>query len=291
MTASPRGPEAQRLNMARPSATWRRRVFEWVRVLSIGYLGIMLLLMFFENSILYPATHDMQPPPCADVQDVDLTCANGTCVHGWWLPCSGSKSALLYLHGNGGNLTWRGNSIMKLRDRLGVSVLIVDYPGYGRSEGRPSEQGCYEAADSAYSWLVEQQGVAPKDMLIYGDSLGGGVAVDLASRREHRALILIRTFTSAPDVGARTFPWLPVRWIMRNRFASVDKIQRCYAPVFITHGDRDDVIPFTLGKQLFEAAAEPKHFHVMPGVRHNDPLPEEMFAALKTFLAQHAPCE
>lgn len=264
-------------------------MLEWIRVLLIGYLGIILLLMLFENRLLYPATHDVQPPPCLDIQDVTLACANGTCVHGWWLPRAESKSALLYLHGNGGNLTWRGNSIMKLRDRLGVSVLIVDYPGYGRSEGWPSEQGCYDSAEAAYSWLVEHQGVAPKDLLVYGDSLGGGVAVDLASRREHRALILIRTFTSAPDVGAGIYPWLPVRWMMRNRFPSVEKIQHCCAPVFITHGDVDDVIPFALGEALFKAAPEPKHFHRMPGARHNDPLPEEMFTALKTFLAKHAP--
>ncbi|MCI0681294.1 MAG: alpha/beta hydrolase [Gemmataceae bacterium] len=266
-------------------------MFEWVRLLLIGYLGIMLLLMLLENWLVYPASRDSQPPPCREVEDVHLTCANGTNVHGWWLPCADSKLALLYFHGNGGNLSWRGPSIMRWRDRLGVAVLIVDYPGYGRSEGRPSEQGCYETADAAYEWLVQERKVAPKNLLIYGGSLGGGVAVDLASRREHRALILARTFTSAPDVASGAFFWLPVRWMMRNRFASIDKIGRCAAPIFMSHGDRDEVVPFSLGKKLFEAAPEPKRFHVMPGVRHNDPLAESMYAALKTFLAEHAPVE
>ena len=284
--ARPQGPEVQ---PPTKTMTWRRILFSWLRTLLIGYLGIVLLMMLFENWLMYPATRDMQPPPCAEVEDVHLTCANGTCIHAWWLPCANGKSTLLYLHGNGGNLTWRGGSIMKLRDRLDVSVLIVDYPGYGRSEGRPSEQGCYETADAGYTWLVEKQGVKPADLLIYGDSLGGGVAVDLASRRPHRALVLIRTFTSAPDVGAGVFPWLPVRWMMRNRFASIEKIQQCGSPVFAAHGDVDDVVPFALGKALFEAASEPKHFHLMPGARHNDPLPDAMFIALKSFLAKHAP--
>src|SRR5439155_16684153 len=102
-------------------------------------------------------------------------------------------------------------------DRLGVSVFIIDYPGYGKSEGRVSEAGCYQAADAAYAWLIDEQHIAPRNIIFYGGSLGGGVAVDLASRREHRALLLVNTFSSLPDTAAHLYPWLPVRWVMRNR--------------------------------------------------------------------------
>ncbi len=272
--------------------SWRRRVLRGLRLALFAYLGVVVLLMLLENWLVYhpvKATSQWEAPPTPEIQDIDLTSADGARVHGWWLPCPGSKSALLYFHGNAGNLSWRGKSVVKLRDQLGVSVLIVDYPGYGKSEGRPSEQGCYQCADAAYAWVKDEQAIAPKNILIYGKSLGGGVAVHLASRNDHRALILVKTFTSAPEVGGRMFPWLPVRWIMRNRFASIDRITDCGRPVFIAHGDVDEIIPFPLGKKLFEAAGEPKHFYSMPGVRHNDAIPDEMFAELKAFLTKHAP--
>jgi uncharacterized protein len=280
--------------MEKTAPSWPRRIFRFLRLALFVYLGVVLVLMFLENWLVYPAvkaTRDWQSPPSPDIEDVYLTCADGVRVHGWWLPCPDAKSALLYLHGNGGNLSWRGNSIVNMRDQFRVSVLIVDYPGYGKSEGRPSEQGCYQTADAAYAWLTDPQHVAAKDILIYGGSLGGGVAVDLASRHDHRALILVKTFTTVPDVGAQLYPWLPARWVMRNRFASIDKITQCKRPVFIAHGDADEIIPFVLGKRLYEAANEPKQFVVMPGATHNQPLPEEVFAAMKTFLAEHAPME
>ena len=274
--------------------SWPRRLLRGLRLVVFAYLGVVVLLMLLENWLVYHpvgATNSWEPPPTPEIQDIELTCADGTCVHSWWLPCAGSKSALLYFHGNAGNLSWRGKSVVKLREQLGVSVLIVDYPGYGKSAGRPSEQGCYDCADAAYAWVKDVQGIAPRNILIYGKSLGGGVAVHLASRCEHRALVLVKTFTSAPAVGGQLFPWLPVRWIMRNRFASIDRIKDCRRPIFFAHGDVDEVIPFSLGKKLFEAAGEPKQFVTMPGVRHNDAIPDDMFGELKAFLAKHAPVE
>src|SRR5262249_13155038 len=152
----------------------------------------------------------------------------------------------------------------------------IDYPGYGKSSGAPSERGCYAAADAAHAWLTERAGIAEDHILICGASLGGGVAVDLASRHpRHRALILIKTFTSAPDVGAGVYPWLPVRWLMRNRFDSLAKLDRCRQPIFITHGTADTVIPFAHSERLYQAAHEPKHFLRIEGMDHNDPLPEQ----------------
>jgi uncharacterized protein len=195
-------------------------------------------------------------------------------------------AALLYLHGNAGNLSHRGGVMTELRRELGVPVMLVDYPGYGRSGGSPSEAGCYAAADAAYDWLTKEQKVAPDKLLIYGASLGGGVATDLASRREHGALILDKTFTSLPDVGQALFPWLPVRLLMRNRFDSLTKITRCKRPVFVTHGTADQVIPFAHGERLYAAANEPKRFFPMPGGGHSEDFDPRFFAELKGFLRE-----
>lgn len=259
-------------------------------VLLLGYLGIGVMMMLCENHLVYhpvSAAQDWQTPPSPDVVDVELTCADGTPVHGWFLPCPGSVDALLYLHGNAGNLSHRGGVADRLRHALNTSVLLVDYPGYGKSSGRPSEQGCYQAADAAYDWLVNERHVTPGRITLFGVSLGGGVAVDLAARKEHRALVLVKTFTSLPDVGNHLYPWLPVRWLMRNRFDSASKIGHCHRPVFIAHGSADSFVPCVLGQRLFEAANEPKRYLEMPGADHNDPLGENFFEALRDFLQAH----
>src|SRR3712207_4685304 len=199
-------------------STIGRVLRRWLILLALVYLGICLVLSFLENQFIFrpcTAAEDWQEKPSAEIEDVYLTLANGTKIHGWFLPHPSSKGAVLYFHGNAGNLSHRGRSLLKNGDILGSAVFIIDYPGYGKSEGTPSEQSCYAAADAAYDWLTKTRGFASEDVLIYGGLWGGAVAVDLASRRPHRALVLAKTFTSAVDVGARRFPWLPVRWLMR----------------------------------------------------------------------------
>jgi uncharacterized protein len=271
--------------MNQPQRSWRRRLLWLLCLIGCTYLGVILVLAFFENRLVYfptSAQQDWQPPPTPDVKDLELTTSGGTRIHAWWLPAAGN-GAVLYCHGNAGNLSHRGPTAEKIRQALGESVLIFDYPGYGKSGGKPSERGCYQAADAAYAWLLEQQ-IDPGKIIIYGGSLGGGVAVDLASRKKHRALVLAKTFTSLPDVGQYLHPWLPVRWFMRNRFDSLSKIGNCTAPVFIVHGTADTLIPFEFGQRLFAAANEPKQFMAVEGSDHNDPLPVEFFQKLNAFL-------
>ncbi len=272
-----------------PRPTWKRRLLRVARTVALIYVGILLMLLLLENWLVYhptTASAGWWPPRASDVEDVYLTTSDGTRVHGWWCPGQGADGALLYLHGNAGNLSHRYDIVTELRDQLGVSVLIVDYPGYGKSEGSPSESGCYATAEAAYDWLTKERKIAPAKVILFGKSMGGGVAVELASRRDHRALVLVKTFTSMPDVGAGLYPWLPVRWLMRNRFDSMARIGQCRRPVFFAHGTTDSLIPFALGKELYEAANEPKRFLTLPGADHNDPLPAVFFADLKKFLAE-----
>jgi fermentation-respiration switch protein FrsA (DUF1100 family) len=275
-----------------PPRSWKRRILRYLGLAGGTYLGIVIVLLALENSFVYhptTAAEDWQPLPDADVQDVDLLSADGTRIHGWWLPRKGATGAVLFFHGNAGNLSQRGGTVVLLRERLGESVLVVDYPGFGKSGGRPSESGCYAAADAAYDWLTKSQLIPGNRVILYGASLGGGVAVDLASRRNYRALILVSTFTSVPDAGAEHFPWLPVRWLMRNRFDSLAKIAKCQGPVFIAQGTADTLTPFHHGERLFEAAREPKKFCPMPGAGHEEVMSELCFKEFSAFLRDTAP--
>lgn len=283
------------MNAPPPNPRPAPRSRSWLRAgicLAFGYVGLLSMLLLLENFLVYQPTtadrHWQPPPPGAGIQDQYLTSTDGNRIHAWWCPAKNSEHALLYCHGNAGNLSHRGSSIAKLRDILGASVLIIDYPGYGRSTGRPSEQGCYAAADAGYAWLTDEAKIAPRKIILYGGSLGGGVVTDVASRKEHRALVLIKTFTSLPDAASHLYWWLPApkRLLMRNQFDNLGKLRSIHRPIFIAHGTADTLIPFTQGERLFAAANEPKRFFSMPGMDHNDGLPEEMFVELKKFLAE-----
>jgi fermentation-respiration switch protein FrsA (DUF1100 family) len=230
------------------------------------------------------AAERWQDPPDAAIEDVNFTSADGTAIHGWWLAQPGCDQALLLCHGNYGNVSDRGQSLVRLRNLLGCSVLIFDYPGYGKSAGRPSEESCYASAESALAWLQQQKGVPTERVLIYGESLGGGVAVEMAKRHRVRGLVLVKTFTTLPAVAKRMYPWLPVYTLMRTRFDNVSKIADCHCPVFMTSAANDSLVPLALGQELFQAAAEPKRFFTLDGQDHADRIPDECFNDLVTFL-------
>ena len=242
-----------------------------------------------ENALIYRpvrASEEWFPPPNERVQDVALHSADGTRLHAWWCLRDGADGAVLYCHGNAGNLSHRGGAVAKWQEFLNLSVLIFDYPGYGKSTGKPSEAGCYAAADAAYDWLTRQAAVPPERVVIYGGSLGGAVAVETGRRRPHRALVLVSAFTSLPDIAQKVYPWLPVRWLVRSRFDNLAKIGQCTGPVFIAHGDADQLVPFAHGERLFAAAHEPKAFWPMKGHDHNDPPGPDFHGALRDFLAR-----
>jgi fermentation-respiration switch protein FrsA (DUF1100 family) len=263
-------------------------------IAACSYIGVIIVLLFLETRLLFHPTRANEEwisPPNSRVEDVFPQSRDGIRIHAWWCPTadwSPDKGALLYSHGNAGNLSHRADAIASWQRYLGISVLIFDYPGYGRSEGKPSEAGCYSAGEAAYDWLVEQKHISRERILLYGGSLGGGVAVELASRRPHRALVLVKAFTSVADAAQEVYPWLPARWLVRNRFENLAKIGRCTQPIFIAHGTSDRVIRFSHSERLFAAANEPKRFHAMPGADHGDPLNKDFFVSLGTFLSENA---
>ncbi len=265
-----------------------RRLWRSIRFFALAYLGIIVVLMLMENWLIFHPTSartDWLPPGPVKAEDVYLPLSDGVRVHAWWCPHPEAKGAVLYLHGNAGNLSYRRSAIKDWHDQFGESVLIVDYPGFGRSEGSPNEAGCYAAAEAAFLWLTESKGLPAEGVILYGKSLGGGVAVELATRHPHRALVLAKTFTSMPDLAQSLYPWLPARWLVRAQFNSLEKIARCTRPIFVTHGDCDGLIPCWMGQRLHEAAMAPKYFLPLPGHDHNGALPAEFYASLKRFLA------
>ena len=247
--------------------------------------------MWLENRFVFRpvrASVGWNPKPSDEVRDVRFTDHEGTELHAWWQPRGADNGVILYCHGNGGNLSCCGRVMERLSRFLGRAVFVFDYPGYGNSAGRPSESGCYAAADGAYGWLIEQ-GISPDRIVLHGDSLGGGVATELATRRAHHALVLVKTFTSLPDAAKQIYPYLPVKSLMRNRFDSLSKIARCKSPVLIASGTEDRVTPFEQGRKLFEAANEPKRFVPLEGSEHNAFIPDGFFEILAEFLDSHPP--
>jgi fermentation-respiration switch protein FrsA (DUF1100 family) len=275
-----------------PNRPRRRR--RWLRRILIGfaagYLGILLVLLALESRFIYqptPAAVSWREPPDPAVRDVYFDLPGGERVHGWWWPRPNATGAVLYAHGNAGNLSHRGPGLARWSDLFDSSVLIFDYPGFGRSTGVPTERSCYAAGEAAWAWLTAEQHVPAERVTLLGASLGGAVATELASEHGCRVLVLIKTFTSIPDMAAARFPWLPARYFVRHRFDNLAKLPDIHRPVFIVHGTTDTVIPYSHGERLFAAANDPKEFVPIPGNDHNDKLPDELFTRLRRFVARN----
>lgn len=243
--------------------------------------------MFAEESLIF--LPDRQPLAGWELPHVErarFEAADGTKLHGWFFPHDEPRAVVLFACGNAGNISYRAERLAAFCRRQRVALLAFDYRGYGLSEGRPNERGVLLDARAARKWLAERAAIAEKDVVLLGESLGGGVMVDLAAHDGARGLILERTFTSLPDVAAVHFPFVPVRWLMRNRLDSLSKIVNYRGPLLICHGAADEIIPYALGQRLFAAANEPKCFVDLDRVGHNDPLPPDWDDAVDRFFDQ-----
>lgn len=284
--------------LLRDAAFWkrsrRRRLARLVLAAGYLYVGVLVLLLLLENRLAFPGSMAFgwtPPPDRLPVEDVELTAADGNRIHAWFAAPPGwraEQGAVLYSHGNGGNLSWRAGNVWRWRDGVGRAVLIYDYPGYGKSTGSPHEASCYAAAEAAHAWLVEEQGVAPEEVLLVGSSMGGAMATELAARHPCRLLVLVNSFTSFPDMAQQRFPWLPARWLVRNRFDNLGKIVELGCPVFISHGEADRIVPYAQGRRLFDAARQPKRFLSLPDHPHSHPHMPAFFTAVRTFLDETA---
>jgi len=241
--------------------------FLWILLsVAVGYLLLVILMYFLQSQMIYHPQKSITYTP-EDVglsyEDVTFQTENNLSLHGWYIP-SDSKNTLLYFHGNAGNISGRLQTIQLLHN-LGLNVFIFDYRGYGKSEGRPSEQGTYKDARAAWNYLVAEREIEDDNIVIMGRSLGGAVASWLAVQKQPAATILESTFTSAADLGADLYPWLPVRSIIKYDYNTLANIRQIESPLFMAHSRDDEIVPYQHGEKLFEAANEPKTFVELRG--------------------------
>jgi fermentation-respiration switch protein FrsA (DUF1100 family) len=189
-------------------------------------------------------------------------------LHGWYVPAADERAVLLFCHGNAGNISHRVGMIDAFH-RLRLSVFIFDYRGYGRSEGKPTEKGTYLDSEAAWDYLTETRRVPPERIVIFGRSLGGAIAAHLAKDRAPGALILGSAATSVVDMGKEMYPYLPVRWLCRFQYATVEYVRQVRCPVLVIHSVEDELVPFHHGQRIFEAAPQPKQFLRITG-GHNE---------------------
>ncbi len=239
--------------------------------LLVAVLALVLPVIFEKSLIYYPAReHEVTARALGLAHEsVSLTAEDGVQLDALFLPAKGSRVAVLLAHGNAGNLSHRLDRTIFLQTRLGADVLLFDYRGYGRSEGSPDEEGTYRDARAAYRWLTEIRGVPADRLILFGESLGSAVVLELALAHPCRALVLEAPFTSVPDMARVVLPFLP-RAFVRTQYDNLAKIGRLRVPLLVLHGDHDEVVPFAQGRRLFEAAPEPKRFFAVAGAGHND---------------------
>ena len=257
------GPSEKDALPKRAGVLWRL-----VRGLAVGYVGLCVLLFLLQRKLQYfpDASEVPLPAGAAGLRDVTFSTEDGVKLRAWYW--SGKLGVtIIVFHGNAGH---RGHRLFLMEEfhRLGYGILMLDYRGYGGSEGSPTESGLYLDGEAALSWLADE---APTDRVVYlGESLGSGVAVEMAVRHPSEALIIQSGFASAVDVARRVYPFLPCSWLMKDRYESASKVDRISMPTLFIHGERDRTVPTDSGRQLYELFPEPKEWLGIEGAGHNN---------------------
>jgi fermentation-respiration switch protein FrsA (DUF1100 family) len=275
------------------SALLHSRSFGWraVRILILVVVGLAACIVMFENKFIYfPSKYpdggwDIANTPAREgdenvpvVEDCWFVASDGVKLHGWYSEPKintlstrfvvDTQPVLLWFHGNAGNVTDR-YEMLRMLVRLPARILIIDYRGYGKSEGSPSESGLYKDARGAWDYLLTTRNVRPDRIIIFGESLGGAIAIELATHVPPAGLIIQSSFTCIADMAATVIPGFP-SFLLRTKMNSLEKISRVPCAKLFIHSHVDEVVPYRLGRRLFEAAHEPKQFYEVPGAGHND---------------------
>ncbi|MBL8860325.1 MAG: alpha/beta hydrolase [Planctomycetes bacterium] len=264
----------------------------WVVIVLAALYALVCLAAYLAQSKLvwFPG-----PPTGATPRERGLTfdewklaTPDGAVVHAWRLRATDAVGAVILCHGNAGNIESRLEKAAVLM-QAGFDVVLFDYRGYGSSTGSISEEGTYVDAETVWTELT-RSGVAPEQIALFGESLGGAVAIELAQRRRVGAVVVEDTFTSLADMASTVYPWLPARLILRIRYDSRAKVRTLDAPLLVIHSPQDELVPFAQGRALFEAAREPKQFLATAG-GHNGPgfvARADWTATVHEFLRRHA---
>lgn len=259
-----------------------------VSVVAVMYLIVVGVVWADQDSLLYQPDPRLIAPEAdgPPIQVIRLKASDGIDLIAWYLPPRDGKPMMLFFNGNAQGIAyqkWRWQRLAK----AGVGFFAVGYRGYSGSDGKPSEKGLALDAEAAYAWTAARYPASR--IVIHGYSLGSGLAVQLATHRPARALILEAPYTSTVDAAKAHYPWLPVALLMRDRYPSIDRIGKVHMPLLIIHGDRDSVIPYALGRRLFAAANDPKQFITMEGSDHNTLVRDGLYGYVWRYLKEDAP--
>ncbi|MCX6143385.1 MAG: alpha/beta hydrolase [Ignavibacteriales bacterium] len=262
-----------------------------IAAVSALIIWTIVLMIFEEKFIYFPQKYPKgaydQARSIPNLRDCWIKTKDSVTIHAWFAPAESARATLVVSHGNAGNISHRYLLLRSLQ-RHGFNVLMYDYRGYGRSEGTPTEDGIYKDGLAAYDYAVSLPEVKPERVFLWGTSLGGAVAIDVATHRQVAGLILESTFTSAKDVARIVYPFLPVQLFMHTKLNSLEKIRTLSIPILLIHGAHDSIIPIGLGRKLFNAANEPKDFYEIPNADHNDTFfmgGDDYFARVDRFAA------
>jgi fermentation-respiration switch protein FrsA (DUF1100 family) len=244
-----------------------------LRAIAISITGVLALMFFLQSRLVYfPDGQITATPQDKGIayQEISFEATDGVQLSAWYVPSEANRGVVLFSHGNGGNISYN-LPFVEILHRVGLSTFIYDYRGYGRSKGKPSEEGTYSDIAGAWRYLTESRKVPAGQILLYGQSLGGPIAAKLATEKKPAALILDSTFTSFIDIAGYHYPFLPVRWLARFEYNTLERVKNVRCPVLVIHSSDDEIVPFSQGVALYEAAPEPKAFIKLRG-GHNDAL-------------------
>jgi len=249
----------------------KRMLYTILIGLALGYLLLIGFVYLRQGSMVYYPTKEIEGTP-ADIglkyEEITLKTKDSVNLSAWYVPAKDERGVVLFCHGNAGNISHRLDSIRIFHD-LGLSVFIFDYRGYGRSEGSATEKGTYLDAESAWEYLVNVKGARPEKIILFGRSLGSAVAAELALKHKAAGIIIESGFKTIPALGAKFFPYLPLRLISRFQYSTIDKVGMIKMPKLFIHSPQDEMIPYEHGAALFEKAKEPKEFLQITG-GHNE---------------------
>jgi hypothetical protein len=245
------------------------------------YLIVLMLVLIGGHYFFYPKiesyfiffpskSFDLTPEALQlRYKDVYFSTGDGKRLHGWFFPVEGDNPVVIHFHGNAGNISHRLDWISRvLQNKL--QVFIIDYRGFGKSEGRPSEKGLYTDGVAAYDHLVQKEGILPGNIVLHGQSIGAAVAIEVALHKEVKAVVLESAFTSTREM-AKTMPlFFILSPFLPANYNNFEKITHLHIPKLIIHGDLDEIVPFSMGERLYNAAEEPKYFFRLKGAGHND---------------------
>lgn len=263
--------------------------------LVLGYVALAALLFIFQSRFIYfpeMGREDRATPAQLQLpfEEVRIATPDGEVLHGWFVPAPQARATVLFLHGNAGSIAHRLDWLPMFQ-RLRLSALLIDYRGYGASTGRPTEAGTYTDAEAAWRHLTEDRRIPPGRIVIFGESLGGAVAAHLAARVNPAALVLHSAFTSAPDLAADLYPFLPVRLLIRFAYDTLGAVRVSHCPLLVAHSPQDEIVPAAHGRRLYEAATGQKQWTELAG-SHNDGflfMRPEWVQQFDAFLQRHLP--